>query len=344
MSDSSLNFTPSNLTPVLEDGTEGGSYQKVFNLIEPRIECEEISPEKNYGRFVVEPLEAGYGVIIGNSLRRVLLSSLPGAAITRLSIDGVLHEFTTIPNVREDVTDIILNIKNIVVKLHSPDPKTVRIEKEGPGEVTGHDIIADPDVEIMNPDSHIAYLDEGARLFMEMTIEQGRGYVTAEANKIQNQPIGVIAVDSKFTPVTKVNFAVEDTRVGQRTDYDKCTIEVWTNGSVRPDEALGNAASILMAHFDIFRDISARVDDEATEEEETEKSEVEKVLEMPVEELELSMRAFNCLKRAGINTVGELIQKTESEISKVRNMGKKSLQEVNNKLAELGLAFRPEEE
>lgn len=316
----------------------------MFNFIEPRVECEEISPDRQYGRFVVEPLEGGYGVTVGNSLRRVLLSSLPGAAITRLSIDGVLHEFSTIPAVREDVTDILLNVKALVVRLHSPGPKVARIEKEGPGEVTGHDIVSDPDVEIVNPDVHIADLDVGGRLFIELTIEEGRGYVTAEANKIANQPIGVIALDSRFTPVTKVNYSINATRVGQRTDYDKLTLEISTDGSVRPDEALERAADILIEHFSLFRNLSARVREEASEEEIGEKTEVEKVLEMPIEELELSMRSFNCLKRAGINTVGELIQKTEEEISKVRNMGKKSLEEVKNKLAEMGLAFRPEEE
>jgi DNA-directed RNA polymerase subunit alpha len=316
----------------------------VFNFIEPKVECEEISLDHKYGRFVVEPLEGGYGVTVGNSLRRVLLSSLPGAAITRLNIDGVLHEFSTIPDIREDVTDILLNVKALVVKLHSPGPKVARIEKEGPVEVTGHDVMSDPDVEIVNPEVHIADLDTGGRLSMELTIEEGRGYVTAEVNKIPNQPIGVIAIDSRFTPVTKVNYAISATRVGQRTDYDKLTLEIWTDGSIRPEEALERAADILIEHFTLFKNLSARVRDEASEEEVGEKTEVEKALEMPIEELELSMRSFNCLKRAGINTVGELIQKTEEEISKVRNMGKKSLEEVRNKLAEMGLAFRPEEE
>jgi len=322
---------------------EGGTA-RVLDLIEARVECEEIAPDKRYGRFVVEPLEPGYGVTVGNSLRRVLLSSLPGAAVTRLSIDGVLHEFSTIPAVKEDVTDIILNLKELVVQLHSPGPKVARIEKEGPAEVTGRDIICDPDVEIINPDLHIAEIDVGGRLFIELTIEEGRGYVTAEANKIPNQPIEMIAIDSRFTPVTKVNYTIENTRVGQRTDFDKLTLEIWTDGSIRPDEALERAADILIGHFRMFIDLSARVKEDRGDEEYVEKSEVEKVLEMPIEELELSMRSFNCLKRAGINTVGELIQKTEEEISKVRNMGKKSLEEVKNKLAEMGLAFRPEEE
>ncbi len=316
----------------------------MFELIEPRIQCEDISPDKKYGRFVVEPLEEGYGVTIGNSLRRVLLSSLPGAAVTRVRIDGVLHEFATIPGVREDVTDLILNIKGLVLKLHSSGTRYARIEKQGPCTVTGGDIIADPDIEIINPDAHIAEIDQDGSLFIELTVEDGRGYVTAEANKVPNQAIGVIAIDSRFTPITKVNFQVEDTRVGQRTDYDKLIIEVWTDGSIRPDEAIERAAGILIEHLDLFTNLAAKVKEDTDEEEIEEKSELEKMLEMPVEELELSMRSFNCLKRAGINNVGELIQKTEQEISKVRNMGKKSLEEVKNKLAELGLAFRLEDE
>ncbi|MGI6163562.1 MAG: DNA-directed RNA polymerase subunit alpha [Bacillota bacterium] len=316
----------------------------MFELIEPRIQCEDISPDKKYGRFVVEPLEEGYGVTIGNSLRRVLLSSLPGAAVTRVRIDGVLHEFTTIPGVREDVTDLILNIKTLVLKLHSPGTRYARIEKEGPGIVTGQDIVADPDIEIINPDAYIAELAQGGSLFLELSVEDGRGYVTAEANKVANQPLGTIAIDSRFTPITKVNFQIEDTRVGQRTDYDKLILEVWTDGSIRPDEAVEKAAGILIDHLDLFTNLAAKVKDDTDEEELEQKSELEKLLEMPVEEMELSMRSFNCLKRAGINNVGELIQKTEQEISKVRNMGKKSLEEVKNKLAELGLAFRLEDE
>ena len=316
----------------------------MFDFIEPRVECEEISQDKKYGRFIIEPLEAGYGVTVGNSLRRVLLSSLAGAAVTRLNIDGVLHEFSTIPGVREDVTDIILNIKDLVVKLHSPGPKIARIEANGPGIVTGKDIVSDPDLEIINPDSVIAHLDTDAKLFIELTVEEGRGYVTAEANKLSNQPIGVIAIDSRFSPVTKVNYEIEDTRVGHRTDYDKLTLEIWTDGSIRPDEAVEKAADILIDHFELFRNLAEKIREEADEVDEAEKSEIEKVLETPIEELELSMRSFNCLKRAGINSVGELIQKTEAEIAKVRNMGKKSLEEVKNKLAEMGLAFRPADE
>lgn len=317
----------------------------MFELIEPRIQCEEMSPDNTYGRFVVEPLEEGYGVTLGNSLRRVLLSSLPGAVVTRVRIDGVLHEFATIPGVREDVTEIILNLKSLVFKMHSPGAKTARIGKEGPGIVTAGDIQVDPDVEIINPDAYIAELDEGGSLYMELTIEDGRGYVAAEENKLPDQPLGTIALDSRFTPITKVNFQVEDTRVGQRTDYDKLIMEVWTDGSVAPDEAIEKASEILIDHLELFKDFTERVKQDVQEDEEPEeKSELDKLLEMPVEDLELSMRAFNCLKRAGINTVGELIQKTEREISKVRNMGKKSLAEVKSKLAELGLAFRLEDE
>ncbi len=317
----------------------------MFELIEPRIQCEEISPDKTYGRFVVEPLEEGYGVTLGNSLRRILLSSLPGAAVTSVRIDGVLHEFTAIPGVREDVTALILNLKSLVLKMHNPGIKTARISKEGPGVITGRDIVVDPDVDIVNPDVHIAELDDEGALFMELTIEGGRGYVSAEDNKSADQSLGTIAIDSRFTPIVRVNFQVEDTRVGQRTDYDKLIIEVWTDGSVKPDEAMETAAEILIDHLELFRDLGDRLKEEVEEEEEPEeKSELDKLLEMPVEDLELSMRAFNCLKRAGINTMGELVQKTEQEISKVRNMGKKSLAEVKAKMAELGLAFRLEDE
>ncbi len=317
----------------------------MFNVFEDtKVECEEISSDKRYGRFVVEPLEAGYGVTIGNSLRRVLLSSLPGAAVTRLSIEGVLHEFSTIAGVREDVTDIILNLKKLVVQLHSPGPKMARLEKEGPGEVTGYDIISDADLEVKNPDIHIAELDQDGRLFIEFTVAEGTGYATAETNKEPNQPIGMIAIDSRFTPVTRVNYTVTDTRVGQRTDYDKLTIEVWTDGTIRPEEALQRAADILINHFGLFVDLPDRVRDDTEDVEDQEKTEVERALETTIDELELSQRAYNCLKKAGINQVGELIQKTEEEISKIRNMGKKSLEEVRIKLAEKGLAFRPEEE
>ena len=259
----------------------------MFELIEPRIQCEEMSPDRTYGRFVVEPLEEGYGVTLGNSLRRVLLSSLPGAAVARVRIDGVLHEFAAIPGVREDVTGIILNLKSLVIKMHSPGMKTGRIEKEGPGTVTGADIQVDPDVEIINPDVYITELDEGSSLYMELTIEDGRGYVSAEENKLPDQPIGTIAIDSRFTPITKVNFQVEDTRVGQRTDYDKLIMEVWTDGSIGPDEAIETAAGILIDHLELFKNFTDRVKQDAQEEEEPEEqSELDKLLEMPVEGLE----------------------------------------------------------
>ncbi len=316
----------------------------MFDLIEPKIQCEEISLDKRYGRFVVEPLEEGYGVTLGNSLRRVLLSSLPGAAVTRVRIDGVLHEFTAMPGVREDVTELLLNLKELVLKMHNPGLKVARIDKEGPGTVTGRDILVDPDVEIVNPDVHIAELDDDGALSMELIIEDGRGYVTAEDNKLPDQPLGTIAVDSRFTPITKVNFQIEDTRVGQRTDYDKLILEIWTDGSIKPEKSIEMSAGILIDHLELFKNLTERVKEDAKEEEPEEKSELDKLLEMPVEELELSVRAFNCLKRAGINTLGELVQKTEQEISKVRNMGKKSLAEVKSKLAEFGLAFRLEEE
>lgn len=316
----------------------------MFNLIEPRVECEEISQDKRYGRFVVEPLEGGYGVTVGNSLRRVLLSSLTGAAVTRVSVEGALHEFSTIPGVREDVTDIILNLKSLVFKLHSPGPKIARIDKSGEGVVTGRDIICDPDVEIINPDVEIAHLDPEAKLFIEMTIEEGRGYVAAEANKLPNQPIGVIAVDSKFTPVTKVNYTVDATRVGQRTDYDKLTLEVWTDGSIRADEAVERAASILIDHIQLFRNLSSVVTEGSEETEPRFVTERDQRLDMPIEDLELSSRSLNCLKRANITTVGALVQKSESELAKVRNLGKKSLEEIKSKLASFNLSLRPDEE
>ncbi len=319
----------------------------MFGLIEPKIKCEKMSPDETYGCFVVEPLEEGYGVTLGNSLRRILLSSLPGAAVTSVRIDGVLHEFTVIPGVREDVSELILNLKSLVLKMHNPGMKIARIEKTGPGTITGRDIVVDPDVDIVNPDVYIAELDEDGSLFMELTVEDGRGYITAEVNKekMSAQALGTIAMDSRFTPITRVNFQVEDTRVGQRTDYDKLIMEVWTDGSVKPDESIEIAAGILIDHLEIFKNLGERIKEDAEEEEEPEeKSELDKLMEMPIEDLELSMRAFNCLKRAGVNTLGELVQKTEAEISKVRNMGKKSLAEVKSKMAEFGLAFRLEDE
>ena len=315
----------------------------MLDFPEARIECEEMSADRKYGRFVVEPLERGYGVTIGNSLRRVLLSSLPGAAVTRVRIEGALHEFTALPGVLEDVSEIILNLKSLVLKMHSPGSKLGRIEARGPGEVTAKDIAVDPDVEIIDPNVHIATLDEDASLYMEMTIEDGRGYVTAEANKIPGQDIGTIPLDAKFTPVTRVNYKVQDTRVGQRTDYDKLTLEIWTDGSMSPDEALETAAGILIDHLKLFAGLTERVTGTAEVEGPEVKSELQRILETPIEELELSARSFNCLRRAGIQTVGDLVEKTEEELSKVRNMGKKSLEEVKTKLAELGLALKVEE-
>lgn len=292
---------------------------------------------------MVEPLERGYGITLGNSLRRVLLSSLPGAAVTSVKIDGVLHEFSTIPGVKEDVTEIVLNLKALSVKLDGDEPRLVRIEAEGEGEIKAGDIIHGPDVEILNPDLHIATLSADARLYIEITLEKGRGYVPAEKNKEQGQPIGIIPVDSIFTPVEKANFKVENTRVGQVTDYDKLTLEVWTDGSIAPDEAVSLGAKILNEHLNLFITLTDQVRDvEIMVEKEEDKK--EKVLEMTIEELDLSVRSYNCLKRAGINTVEELTQKTEEDMMKVRNLGKKSLEEVQSKLAELNLSLKKSEE
>lgn len=302
-----------------------------------------MSEDNSYGKFVVEPLERGYGITLGNSLRRILLSSLPGVAITSIKIDGVLHEFSTIPGVVEDVTEIILNIKGLSAKLHSDGPKVVYIDAEGEGPVTAGDIKADSDVEILNPDLHIATLSGDGRLYMEMVLNKGRGYVPAEKNKQPGQPIGIIPVDSIYTPVRKVNYTVENTRVGQVTDYDKLTLEVWTNGSIKPDEAISLGAKILSEHLNLFIDLSdqAKHTEIMVEKEETKK---EKVLEMTIEELDLSVRSYNCLKRAGINTVEDLTNKTEEDMMKVRNLGRKSLEEVLQKLHALGLSLAPSED
>jgi len=309
----------------------------------PNIKCLEIDNEKNYAKFVCEPLERGYGITIGNSLRRILLSSLPGSAITGVKIDGVLHEFSTIPNVVEDVPEIIVNLKNVRLKLDKNEEKTLRINFKEEGEVTAGDIITDGTVEILNPDLHIATVAEGGSLVMELTAEMGRGYNTAEKNKKENQPLGVLPIDSIYTPVKKVNYSVENTRVGQMVDYDKLTIEVWTDGSLKPYEALSLAAKVMTGHLDLFIDLS-----EATKNTqvmiEKEEFKKEKVLEMAIEELELSVRSFNCLKRANISTVEDLTNKTESDMMKVRNLGKKSLDEVTNKLHSLGLDFAKEED
>ena len=309
----------------------------------PNIKCLEIDNENNYAKFVCEPLERGYGITIGNSLRRILLSSLPGSAITGVKIEGVLHEFSTIPNVVEDVPEIIVNLKNVRLKLDKNEEKILRINVKEEGEVTAGDIITDGTVEILNPDLHIATVSEGGSLVMELTAEMGRGYNTAEKNKKENQPLGVLPIDSIYTPVRKVNYSVENTRVGQMVDYDKLTIEVWTDGSLKPYEALSLAAKVMTGHLELFIDLS-----EATKNTqvmiEKEDFKKEKVLEMSIEELELSVRSFNCLKRANISTVEDLTNKTESDMMKVRNLGKKSLDEVTNKLHSLGLGFAREEE
>lgn len=309
----------------------------------PRIELVELSEDYTYGKFVVEPLERGYGTTLGNSLRRILLSSLPGAAVTSVKIDGVLHEFSTIPGVVEDVTDIILNIKQLDIRMTADDPRVCRIEAEGEGTVTAADIACPPEVEIMNPDLHIATLAPDGRLYMELVVERGRGYVPAERHKDPEQPIGVIPVDAIFTPVRKVNFTVDDTRVGQVTDYDKLTLEIWTNGTIRPDEAASLGARILNEHLNLFVGLTDAVDDMQVlvDKDDQERS---RVLDLPIEELDLSVRSFNCLKRAGINTVGELASKTETEMMKVRNLGKKSLDEVKQKLAAIGLSLASADE
>ena len=317
----------------------------MIEIERPKIEIAEISDNGTYGKFVVEPLERGFGTTLGNSLRRVLLSSLPGVAVKSIKIDGVLHEFSTIPGVKEDVTEIVLNIKGLVAKLHCDGPKTVEISAEGPCVVTADSIKSDSEVEILNPELHIATLGEGARLYMELTLDKGRGYVSNERNKqnMQDAVIGEIAVDSIYTPVLKVNFNVESTRVGQSIDYDKLTLEVWTNGVINAQEAVSLAAKVLTDHLNLFVDLS---DKGKSTEIMVEKDEggKEKVLEMTIEELDLSVRSFNCLKRAGINTVEDLINRSEEDMMKVRNLGRKSLEEVIWKLASLGLSLRKEDE
>ncbi|MBR2704825.1 MAG: DNA-directed RNA polymerase subunit alpha [Clostridia bacterium] len=309
----------------------------------PNIKCLEIDNDNNYAKFVCEPLERGYGITIGNSLRRILLSSLPGSAITGAKIEGVQHEFSTIPNVVEDVPEIIVNLKSVRLKLDKNEEKTLRINFKGEGEVKAGDIITDGTVEILNPELHIATVSEGGSLVMELTADMGRGYNTAEKNKKDDQPLGLLPIDSIYTPVKKVNYSVENTRVGQMVDYDKLTIEVWTDGSLKPYEALSLAAKVMTGHLELFIDLS-----EATKNTkvmvEKEESKKEKVLEMSIEDLELSVRSFNCLKRANIATVEDLANKTESDMMKVRNLGKKSLDEVTNKLHALGLDFAREDD
>ncbi len=315
----------------------------MIEIEKPKIECVESTEDNTFGKFVVEPLERGYGITLGNSLRRILLSSLPGVAVTSIKIDGVLHEFSTVPGVIEDVTEIILNVKNISMKLFSDGPKIVYIDADGEGPVTAGDIKADSDVEILNPDLHICTLNGESRFYMELVLNKNRGYIPAEKNKQAGQPIGIIPVDSIYTPVRKVNYTVENTRVGQITDYDKLTLEVWTNGSIKPDEAISLGAKIMSEHLNLFIDLSdhAKHTEIMVEKEETMK---EKVLEMTIEELDLSVRSYNCLKRAGINTVEDLTNKTEEDMMKVRNLGRKSLEEVLQKLNALGLSLAPSEE
>lgn len=314
----------------------------MIEIEKPKIETVTLSADGTYGKFVIEPLERGYGTTLGNSLRRILLSSLPGAAVNSVQIDGVLHEFSTIPGVMEDVTEIILNLKGLSIKIHSDDEKILEIDADGEGNVTAGDIIADSDVEILNPDLHIATLSSDARLHMRIYANRGRGYVPVDKNKNEDKPIGVIPIDSIYTPITRINYAVENTRVGQITNYDKLTFEVWSDGSVRPEEAVSIGAKILSEHLLLF----VALTDEAKDAEimvEKEEDKKEKVLEMTIEELDLSVRSYNCLKRAGINTVQELITKTEEDMMKVRNLGRKSLEEVQEKLEELALGLRAED-
>ena len=317
----------------------------MIEIEKPRIEVLDLAPNGTYGKFVIEPLERGYGTTLGNSLRRVLLSSLPGVAVTSVKIDGILHEFSTIEGVKEDVTEIILDIKGLIAKINGDGPKVVYIEAEGPCEVTAGSIKCDSEVEILEPEMHIATLGEGAKLYMEITLDKGRGYVSAELNKQLMTPIiGVIPVDSIYTPVNKVNYTVENTRVGQITDFNKLTLEVWTNGTISAKEAVSLAAKILMEHLDLFVDLSG--DTYAGNQIMVKKEDDKKdgLLEMTIEELDLSVRSFNCLKRAGINTVGDLINKSEEDMMKVRNLGRKSLEEVINKLASLGFTLSNDEE
>lgn len=316
----------------------------MIGIEKPRIDTAEISPDGKYGRFVVEPLERGYGTTLGNSLRRVLLSSLPGYAITSVKIDGILHEFSTIPGVKEDVTEIVLNLKNVILKIHGDGPKTIYIDANGDDEITAGSIKTDSEVEILNPELHIATLNSDAHVSMELTCDKGRGYVSAERNKQIMQPvIGVIAIDSIYTPVLKVNYTVENTRVGQITDYDKLTLEVWTNGTINAMEAVSLGAKILNEHLNLFGDLSGEAYDTEVMVVKSDSGK-EKVLEMTIEELDLSVRSFNCLKRAGINTVEDLISKTEEDMMKVRNLGRKSLDEVIAKLKSMGLSLSKEEE
>lgn len=315
----------------------------MLEIEKPKIECVETSEDGIYGKFVIEPLERGYGITLGNSLRRILLSSLPGAAANCIKIDGVLHEFSTVKGVKEDVAELILNIKELAIKMHGEGSTTVYIDAQGPGEVKAGDIRTGGNVEIINKDLHIATLDDDSKLYMEINVNKGRGYVSQAKNKSDELPISVIPIDSIYTPVKRVNYIVENTRVGQITDYDKLTLEVWTDGTIRPDEAISLSAKILIEHFKLFMTLTDHADDvEIMVEKEEDKK--EKVLEMTIEELDLSVRSYNCLKRAGINTVQELTERSMEDMMKVRNLGKKSLEEVQHKLKELNLGLKKSEE
>jgi DNA-directed RNA polymerase subunit alpha len=316
----------------------------MLEMEKPRIECVDKDSEKHYGKFVIEPLERGYGTTLGNSLRRVLLSSLPGAAVTSIKMDGVLHEFSTIPGVLEDTTELILNIKQMVLRYDGTERKIIRLEQTGPMEVKAGDIVPDGEIEVLNPDLHIATLDVDGKLAIEMTVERGRGYVSADQQPNKNDDIvGLLPIDSIYTPVTRVNYTVDNARVGKRTDYDSLTLEIWTNGSISPEESVSLSAQILIEYLKLFTEI----DDTYAEVEilvEKEEEKKDKVLEMSIEELELSVRASNGLKRANINSVGDLIEKTREEMSKIRNLGQKSLEEIEKKLKELNLSFKKTEE
>ena len=314
----------------------------MIDIEKPKIEIAEISDDNRYGKFICEPLERGYGTTFGNSLRRMLLSSLEGAAVTSIRSDGVLHEFSTIPGVRDDVTNIVLNLKQLCLKMEGNEPKVIRIDAEGEKEVPAADIICDADIEVLNPDLHIATLNEDGKLKIEMTVERGRGYVPADKNKKPDDTIGVIPIDSIFSPVQRVNYTVQDTRVGNVTDYDKLILEVWTDGSMRPEEAVSKAAGILVMHLKLFQNMDGIPEEEEVEETtfpEEEEDTSSKVLDMTIEDLDLSVRSFNCLKRANINTVADLTAKTEDDMMKVRNLGRKSLEEVKKKLEDLGLSL-----
>ncbi|MDT8715843.1 DNA-directed RNA polymerase subunit alpha [Clostridium sp. 19966] len=315
----------------------------MLEIEKPKIERVDSGADDTYGKFVIEPLERGYGITLGNALRRILLSSLPGAAANAIKIDGVLHEFSTVQGVKEDVPQIILNIKNLAMKMTGDSPKTIYIDAKGPGEVKGGDIRTDGDIEIINKDLHIATLDDNGKLYMEISVNRGRGYVSQTKNKSEELPISTIAVDSIYTPVKRVNFTVDKTRVGQVTDYDKLTLELWTNGTIKTDEAISLSAKILIEHFKLFMTLTDHANNvEIMVEKEEDKK--EKVLEMTIEELDLSVRSYNCLKRAGINTVQELTERSMEDMMKVRNLGKKSLEEVEKKLHDLNLSLRESDE